>query len=60
MKIIKKGDISKTVRIYRFNCQKCGCVFKCNGNEVKNEMDSYNDMLISYNCPTCGNKVVAA
>lgn len=33
MRIIKEGDINKLLRVKRFRCLKCGCIFEANNKE---------------------------
>ena len=57
MKIIQDGNLKKIQMQYRFECRKCGCVFECMEDEVKKESGRYNEILVLYDCPTCGDKV---
>ena len=56
MKIIKEGDVSKTLRIKRFECKECGCIFEADKNEYETSSD-YRETVYRIECPTCGNRV---
>ena len=47
MKIIKKGKIEFEEK--RFECEKCGCEFLADENDVKHSI-----MIDCVVCPTCG------
>lgn len=53
MKIVKQGDLAKTKKILRFNCNECGCVFECFANECVAESDLRNGIEYRHDCPTC-------
>lgn len=48
MKIFKKGDKTKSLRLIKFECDHCGCVFEASRKE-------YNEHLsfVVCNCPCC-------
>ena len=53
MKIIKKGSYEKkTLKIKRFECEHCGCIFEANKTEYK-ESIQYNRAYYYCNCPQC-------
>lgn len=53
MKIIKKGIIPKTTKI--FKCGYCGCVFECEENEYKYQCSQREEKSwYIAKCPTCG------
>ena len=56
MEIIQKGDTKRLLKIKRFTCKECGCVFEANKTEYKYG-SQYNEGYYYCNCPCCGNKV---
>ena len=59
MKIIQEGNLNKTIKIYRFKCRRCGCIFECNANEVSIISGMYNELHARHECPTCRELVYA-
>ncbi|MCM1276045.1 MAG: hypothetical protein NC299_11900 [Lachnospiraceae bacterium] len=56
MEIIKNGDLNRLKRTIRFECNKCGCIFKANTDECTAEQQ-YNDVYFYCGCPCCGARV---
>ena len=54
MKILYRGKW--TPPEYKFECDRCGSVWECGGNEVQRVVDR-NEMYISCVCPICGERV---
>ena len=55
MQIIKEGSYRKILKIKRFECEYCGCIFEANKKEYKEEIQ-YNAAYYYCKCPFCGNK----
>ncbi|MCL1986889.1 MAG: hypothetical protein FWG64_02830 [Firmicutes bacterium] len=57
MTIIKKGII-KPPTIWRFECEKCDCIFECVREEVTWRQTGYNETDCFYLCPICASEVM--
>lgn len=55
MKIIKEGSYEKILKIKRFECEHCGCIFEASRGEYKDD-NHYKEIYYCCNCPFCGNK----
>ncbi len=57
MTVLKEGncDCAKmlVLKIRRFKCDQCGCVFEANKDEYKS-VAQYNDIYYFCKCPCCG------
>ena len=53
MIIIRQGSLDRNPKRYLFDCQYCGCIFECVESEVTKESARYNEIDVSYPCPTC-------
>ena len=56
MKIIKEGNLNQLMKVKRFECQYCNCIFEANKDEYKTGTQ-YNDRYYYCECPYCKNKV---
>ena len=55
MKIIKEGNLNKLMRVKRFKCDYCDCIFTADKNEYI--IDSqYNEEYYYCICPCCDNR----
>ena len=55
MKIIKEGNLNKLMRVKRFKCDYCDCIFTANHKEYI--IDSqYNEEYYYCICPCCDNR----
>ena len=55
MKIIKEGNLDKLMRVKRFKCDCCDCIFTANHKEYI--IDSqYNEEYYYCICPCCDNR----
>lgn len=55
MKIIKEGNLDKLMRVKRFKCDYCDCIFTANHKEYI--IDSqYNEEYYYCICPCCDNR----
>lgn len=55
MKIIKEGNLNKLMRVKRFKCDYCDCIFTADKNEYI--IDSqYNEEYYYCTCPCCNNR----
>ena len=52
MKIIMHGDINKILKIQRFRCNHCGCIFEATKNEY--EDGGAKEPGLWCKCPDCG------
>lgn len=55
MKILKEGDKSRLDPVFRFECEKCGCVFEANRSECtsKYHMLDGSGIIQLCECPVC-------
>lgn len=56
MKIIKEGNLDKLMKVKRFECDECDCIFTANKNEYVIDYQ-YNEAYYYCDCPCCGNRV---
>lgn len=54
MKIIKEGNLNKFMRVKRFVCGYCDCIFTANKDEYT-VGSQYNEEYYYCKCPCCGN-----
>ena len=54
MHIIEHGELKNTLRLLRFNCTACGCVFNAGPHEYR-----MSDKDMTMNCPDYYNECVA-
>ncbi len=59
MKIIKKGNIKKLMKVKTFNCKFCGCLFEADNTEYKIG-SQYNEEYVYCECPFCHKTVYGA
>lgn len=53
MKIIKEGNLNKLMRVKRFVCSHCDCIFTANKDEYI-AGSQYNEEYYYCKCPCCG------
>ena len=56
MKIIKEGNLDKLMRVKRFKCKECGCIFEAEKDEYKRGRQ-YNGTYYYCACPCCNQTV---
>ena len=54
MKIIKQGNLDKLMKVKRFVCSYCDCIFTANKDEYTIG-SQYNEEYYYCKCPCCGN-----
>lgn len=52
MKVIQEGDITKLSDAYRFDCDKCGCVWIASAAEYVARY-GFDKKYLVCKCPTC-------
>ncbi len=55
MKIIKEGNLDKLMKVKRFKCDYCDCIFTANHKEYIKD-SQYNEEYYYCICPCCGNR----
>lgn len=54
MHIIKHGELKNALRLLRFNCTACGCIFNAGPHEYR-----MCDKGMITNCPDCYNECIS-
>ena len=58
MKIIKEGNLNKLMKVKRFVCKYCDCIFTANKDEYTTD-SQYNEQYYYCKCPCCSNNAYA-
>ena len=58
MKIIQQGNKDLALKMRRFECNKCKCIFEADKSEYESG-SQYNDIYYYAKCPCCKNTVYA-
>lgn len=43
--------------VHKFNCERCGCVFKADRDSYEREVDGFGDPFYLTYCPNCGHPI---
>lgn len=60
MKILKNGNPDKILRILKFDCKNCGCIFEASNKEYQepSQLDAVGNGIIAIcKCPCCGKSI---
>lgn len=53
MIIVKEGNVRLCRKVFRFECEACGCIFEADSSEYRRDLQKDRGWVCVCVCPTC-------